>query len=214
MFDLSKYSPAPFIDFESDAMFQEWVADKFDRVPDEIFGDGDLSISWIKSGLGPMVVISDDQSIYLLEFTDRAALSKELMTMLKISGGRFSNDRLKPMGQIEAELADYYAGQLTVFETPVSFHGSEFTCSVWQELMRIPFGERRSYSEHAAIIGKPAAVRAVGRANGANPIAVVVPCHRLIGADGSLVKYGGGLWRKEALLDMEKQIRDGKDGEQ
>jgi AraC family transcriptional regulator of adaptative response/methylated-DNA-[protein]-cysteine methyltransferase len=211
--DLSKYSPEPFPDFASDAVFKEWLADKFDRSQDEIFGDGALSISWLKSALGPMIVISDDKSIHLLEFTDRAILSRELKSMLKLSGGKFSNDRLKPMDQIEAELEHYYAGQLTVFKTPVSFHGSEFTCSVWQALMRIPFGEHRSYSEHAAIIGKPAAVRAVGRANGANPVAVVVPCHRLIGANGSLVKYGGGLWRKEALLDMEKQIKDEQDGE-
>jgi methylated-DNA-[protein]-cysteine S-methyltransferase len=104
---------------------------------------------------------------------------------------------------IVEQLKDYFAGGLTRFDVPLELAGTDFQRRVWSELQRIPYGETISYGELARRLGQPAAVRAVGLANGRNPIAIVVPCHRVIGADGSLTGYGGGLERKAWLLDHE-----------
>jgi methylated-DNA-[protein]-cysteine S-methyltransferase len=108
---------------------------------------------------------------------------------------------------IRKELDQYFAGRLKQFSTPVAFSGTQFQNTVWQELRRIPYGETISYLELAKRIRNPKAVRAVGLANGANPIAIIVPCHRVIGANGSLTGFGGGLPTKRALLDLEKGQR-------
>jgi methylated-DNA-[protein]-cysteine S-methyltransferase len=101
------------------------------------------------------------------------------------------------------QLRAYFAGQLRRFDLPLDMQGTPFQLAVWRELERIPYGETRSYSQIAAAIGAPRAVRAVGAANGANPIPIVVPCHRVIGASGKLVGYGGGLPLKKRLLELE-----------
>jgi len=111
-----------------------------------------------------------------------------------------SNSRLK---QAIEQLRAYFAGELRDFDLPLDMQGTEFQLRVWRELLSIPYGETRSYSFIANTIGAPKAVRAVGAANGRNPIPIVVPCHRVIGAGGSLVGYGGGLPLKRFLLDLE-----------
>ena len=105
--------------------------------------------------------------------------------------------------QAESELRAYFGGNLRVFSVPLDMHGTEFQIRVWNELRKIPYGETRSYGQVAAAIGKPKAIRAVGAANGANPLAIVVPCHRVIGAGGRLTGYGGGLPLKKRLLELE-----------
>jgi methylated-DNA-[protein]-cysteine S-methyltransferase len=102
------------------------------------------------------------------------------------------------------QLTAYFAGELRAFELPLDPVGTDFQKRVWQELLRIPYGVIRSYRQIAEAIGSPQAVRAVGAANGANPIAIVVPCHRVVGAGGRLVGYGGGLDRKQQLLALEQ----------
>ncbi len=102
------------------------------------------------------------------------------------------------------QLQEYFGGERTAFGVPLRLEGPEFQRQVWEELLRIPYGETASYGEIADRIGKPGAARAVGVANGRNPIAIIVPCHRVIGADGSLTGYGGGLHRKQILLDLER----------
>ncbi len=102
------------------------------------------------------------------------------------------------------ELERYFAGELTTFETPLEVPGTEFQQAVWSALRDVPYGETISYGEQARRIGRPEAVRAVARANGDNRIAIIVPCHRVIGADGRLTGYGGGLWRKRRLLELER----------
>lgn len=106
------------------------------------------------------------------------------------------------------QLTAYFAGELTHFDVELDLRGTEFQRRVWQALLTIPYGETRSYGEIAAQIGAPGAARAVGLANGHNPIAIVVPCHRVIGANGSLTGFGGGLGRKRTLLELEKQRQD------
>jgi len=105
--------------------------------------------------------------------------------------------------EASAQLLAYFAGERTVFDLPLRASGTPFEQGVWDELRRIPYGETTSYGELAACVGEPSAARAVGRANGRNPIPIIVPCHRVIGADGSLTGFGGGLECKRALLDLE-----------
>ena len=109
----------------------------------------------------------------------------------------------EPLPSVRAQLAEYLAGRRRDFDLPLDLAGTEFQKLCWEELLRIPFGETRSYGELAQRIGRPAAVRAVGQANHNNPIGVIVPCHRVIGANGSLTGYGGGLPMKRALLELE-----------
>jgi methylated-DNA-[protein]-cysteine S-methyltransferase len=108
-----------------------------------------------------------------------------------------------PLPEITEQLDAYFAGELEAFDVPMALHGTDFQKRVWDELTRIPFGETISYSELARRLGDLKLVRAVGTANGRNPISIIIPCHRVIGADGSLVGYGGGLERKEWLLEHE-----------
>ncbi|HLH14096.1 MAG TPA: methylated-DNA--[protein]-cysteine S-methyltransferase [Solirubrobacteraceae bacterium] len=105
---------------------------------------------------------------------------------------------------VRAQLREYFAGERTTFDTPLQLRGNEFERRVWHALLDIPYGETVSYGEIARRVGNPAAARAVGLANGRNPIAVIVPCHRVIGANGSLTGYGGGLERKRLLLELER----------
>jgi methylated-DNA-[protein]-cysteine S-methyltransferase len=112
-------------------------------------------------------------------------------------------------GDVVAQLGAYFAGALTAFDVALRLEGSEFQRRVWQALLDIPFGETRSYGALARQLGAPGAARAVGLANGHNPIGIIVPCHRVIGADGSLTGYGGGIERKRHLLDHERRIAQG-----
>jgi len=105
--------------------------------------------------------------------------------------------------EIIAELDAYFAGSLKKFSVPLDLRGTEFQRRVWELLLHIPYGETRSYGQIARAIGRPEASRAVGQAVGTNPVAIIVPCHRVIGASGGLVGYGGGLHRKQALLELE-----------
>ncbi|HVT56945.1 MAG TPA: methylated-DNA--[protein]-cysteine S-methyltransferase [Thermoanaerobaculia bacterium] len=108
-----------------------------------------------------------------------------------------------PLPELRRQLADYFAGARRAFDLPLVLNGTDFETRVWRQLLAIPYGETRSYLEVARAIDHPAACRAVGRANGRNPISIVVPCHRVIGADGSLTGYGGGLPVKRLLLELE-----------
>ena len=112
----------------------------------------------------------------------------------------------EPLGKAAGQLAAYFAGELTEFELPLSMDGTEFQRRVWAALQDIPYGETVSYGKLADEIGAPGASRAVGLANGRNPIGIIVPCHRVIGADGGLTGYGGGIERKRFLLDLERRV--------
>jgi methylated-DNA-[protein]-cysteine S-methyltransferase len=134
----------------------------------------------------------------LLLFGDGAAL-----TGLYLRGEPSGRRADEPFAAVCEQLDAYFAGELDRFDVPLAPSGTEFQLRVWEELLRIPFGETISYGELAERIGNPRTVRAVGLANGRNPISIIVPCHRVIGADGSLVGYGGGLERKRWLLEHE-----------
>ena len=174
--------------------------------PAKFSGDEPLKADWIETPIGPLIAVADRHALQLLEFFERRALPRELAVLQKNCACAIGVGRLPPVDQIEAELAAFFAGRSATFRTPLAPGGSAFTRAVWQELRRIPPGQTRSYSQVAAAVGRPSAVRAVARANGANQIALVIPCHRVIGANGALTGYGGGLWRKQWLIEHERKL--------
>jgi AraC family transcriptional regulator of adaptative response/methylated-DNA-[protein]-cysteine methyltransferase len=157
-----------------------------------------------------MIAGATEDALFLLEFADRRMLETEI-EQVRSRTGRLAmpgvNNIIRRIGE---ELEAYFAGELRDFTVPLAMPGSDFQRAVWEELRRIPYGETRSYGEQARRLGQPPeAVRAVARANGDNRIAIVIPCHRVIGADGRLTGYGGGLWRKRRLLDLEREVAHG-----
>lgn len=193
--------------FDSASGFRAAFARLFGHPPALLQGTADLRADWIDTPLGGMIAIADDAALHLLEFIDRKALPDGLRRLSGLTGGRIGLGRSAVTDRAEAELAAYFGGRLAVFSVPVALHGTDFQRRVWQGLQRIPAGETRSYAQLAAAIGQPAATRAVARANAANRLALVVPCHRVIGADGRLTGYAGGLWRKEKLIEIERAYR-------
>ncbi|WP_433330821.1 methylated-DNA--[protein]-cysteine S-methyltransferase [Spirillospora sp. CA-294931] len=113
---------------------------------------------------------------------------------------------VEPFGTVIAQLGAYFAGELTDFDVPLELQGTPFQRQVWDALQEIPYGETTTYGQLAGELGKPSASRAVGLANGRNPISIIVPCHRVVGSTGSLTGYGGGLERKRFLLDFERRL--------
>jgi AraC family transcriptional regulator of adaptative response/methylated-DNA-[protein]-cysteine methyltransferase len=154
--------------------------------------------------IGPMLLGATDRGVCLLEFTDRRMLETQLRRIARQLDCVFVPGANEHARRLEAELEAYFAGALRTFETPLDMFGTPFQRRVWEALLQIPYGETRSYAEQARAIGEPNAVRAVARANGDNRIAIVIPCHRVIGSDGKLTGYGGGLWRKQYLLELER----------
>ncbi|MEO4042074.1 trifunctional transcriptional activator/DNA repair protein Ada/methylated-DNA--[protein]-cysteine S-methyltransferase [Hoeflea sp. CAU 1731] len=191
--------------FDSPSGFRNAFARLLGQPPASFTGRELLKASWIDTPLGAMIAVSDRHVLHLLEFIDRKALPAELKRLRAHAKGGVGIGREPPTEQAEAELAAFFSGKSAEFTVPMKFHGSSFTREVWRALREIPAGETRSYSDLARTIGRPTATRAVARANGANQLALVVPCHRVIGADGSLTGYGGGLWRKQQLIELERQ---------
>lgn len=162
-----------------------------------------VHLTRVLTPLGPMVLGATDKAVLLLEFTDRRMLETQLRRLEKRLRCVFLPGSTAVGQTLESELGAYFAGTLREFTVPLQPAGTDFQQAVWQVLRTIPYGQTRSYGEQARQLGRPSAVRAVAQANGDNPIAIVVPCHRVIGADGKLTGYGGGLWRKRWLLHHE-----------
>jgi AraC family transcriptional regulator, regulatory protein of adaptative response / methylated-DNA-[protein]-cysteine methyltransferase len=163
-----------------------------------------VHLSRVLTPLGPMLLGASAEGVCLLEFTDRPMLETQLRRLLKRLGCAYVPGGNQVSQTMEGELEAYFAGALREFTTPLVTPGSEFQQRVWTALRAVPYGDTRSYAEQARAIEAPSAIRAVARANGDNRIAVVIPCHRVVGSDGSLTGYGGGLWRKQWLLHHER----------
>ena len=155
--------------------------------------------------IGPMFAGATEKGLCLLEFTDRRMLETEFKDLRKRLNAVISPGETEILSQTQTELTQYFEGKRKRFSVPLDTPGTDFQQSVWQILMEIPYGETRSYKQQAAALNNPKAVRAVASANGQNRVAIIIPCHRLIGSDGSLTGYGGGLHRKQWLLDLEKE---------
>lgn len=163
-----------------------------------------LKTAWIDTSLGPMIAIADEDYLYLLEFVTRRGLEREI-ERLRHRGFALIPGRNRIITLIETELNAYFSGKLQIFTTPYRVFGSLFQQAVWKGLCEIPYGETRSYAAQSAFLGKPQAYRAVANANGANQLAIIIPCHRVIASDGTLGGYGGGLTIKEWLINHEKK---------
>lgn len=192
--------------FESGSGFRAAMTRLLGQPPAELKGGQFLKADWIDTPIGAMIAVAGTHKLHLLEFHDRKALPAELKRLQAGAKSLIGIGRFSPINQIERELKEYFAGGRGVFETPLALHGTAFTREVWRALRDIPRGQTRSYSQLAQELGRPSAVRAVARANGANQIAIVIPCHRVLGADGALTGYGGGLWRKRWLLEHERRL--------
>jgi AraC family transcriptional regulator of adaptative response/methylated-DNA-[protein]-cysteine methyltransferase len=192
--------------YDSHSGFRDAFRRIFGQAPGHCREADCIVASWLESPLGPLVVGATAAGVCLLEFTDRRALETQLLTLRQRFGCAIvpgSNEHLR---QLERELAEYFAGQRTEFTVSLDYPGTPFQRAAWNELRRIPYGHTRSYEEQAQIMGFPGAQRAAGRANGQNRIAIVIPCHRVVNKGGKLGGYGGGLWRKQFLLDLERRV--------
>lgn len=164
-----------------------------------------ITITRIPTPLGPMLAGATTAGICLLEFTDRRMLETQLARLKKYLKTETIAGHSPHFETLNEQLTAYFKGKRKNFDLPLDLPGTEFQKKVWDQLLTIPFGSTRSYAEQAIAIGNPKAVRAVARANGDNRLSIIIPCHRVIGSDGKLTGYGGGLWRKEWLLAHEQQ---------
>ncbi|PWL24267.1 MAG: cysteine methyltransferase [Fluviicola sp. XM-24bin1] len=158
-----------------------------------------LKVASIESPVGALTAGFTQNGLALLSFSTLDAL--ELPKGLK--DFELAEENTKDHIDLKRQLKRYFNGELQNFDLSIDFHGTDFQQSVWQALLKVPYGSTRSYKEQATILGDVKAIRAVATANGANPIAIVVPCHRIVGSDQSLTGYAGGLERKQFLLELE-----------
>lgn len=162
-----------------------------------------ISVIRLTTPLGPMLAGATENGICLLEFTDRKMLETQIKRIKKLFNAELVLGENNYIKQLDVELKQYFSGKRKIFKVPILFPGTDFQIKVWKELLNVNFGETRSYKQQAEKIGRSEAVRAVARANGDNRISIIIPCHRIIGSDGSLTGYGGGLARKKWLLEHE-----------
>jgi len=164
----------------------------------------------IETPVGPMLALATDQALFALEFSGNGRLSRLDARLARWFPPHEFSDTANPLiDRVRNWLVDYFAGERSDAQTlPLDMRGAPFERRVWAALRAIPPGETTSYGSIARQIGSPAASRAVGMANGANPIAIIVPCHRVIGANGALTGYGGGLDRKTWLINHERRWRN------
>ena len=191
--------------YASESGFRDAFADVFGAPPAAAAKAAPpLAARRLSPPLGDMLLLVDDAGVRLLEFVDRRGLPTEIEDLRRRLKAVVVPLRHPTADLVERQLAEYFAGRRRAFTAPLAPVGTPFEREVWDELQRIPCGKTRSYAEQAAAIGRPKAVRAVGRANGRNRIAVLIPCHRVLGKNGAMVGYAGGIWRKERLLALER----------
>lgn len=189
--------------FESHSGFRDAFGRLLGNPPGRSRSAECVTAAWLESPLGPLVVGATDAGICLLEFSDRRMLEAQLESVRRRLGPVLPGDH-PLLDQLKRELAEYFTSTRREFTVPLVYPGTPFQTKVWDALRQIPYGETRSYEQLAWAVGSPGAQRAVGHANGLNRIAIVIPCHRVVNKDGKLGGYGGGLWRKQLLLDLER----------
>ena len=192
--------------FDSPSGYREAFARLFGSLPSKAGSIAVMYSQWLDTPLGPMLVIADDAGIHVLDFVNRRGLEKEIGRLRARNKCVIVPGQHRYLAQAAKEIGECYAGKRQTFALPLADRGTPFQKSVWRQLLAIPAGETRSYADIAMEIGQPKAVRAVARANGDNYRGIIIPCHRVIGSDGSLTGYGGGLARKQWLLDFEREV--------
>jgi AraC family transcriptional regulator of adaptative response/methylated-DNA-[protein]-cysteine methyltransferase len=162
-----------------------------------------INVTRILTPLGPMLAGATERGVCLLEFIDRRAIETQLSRLGRLLEAEYLVGANEHFDELNRQLDEYFQGRRKEFSVPLEIPGTDFQKRVWEVLRSIPYGRTRSYQEQAEIVGNPRAVRAVARANGENRLGIIIPCHRVIGKNGELVGYGGGLWRKKYLLNLE-----------
>ena len=190
--------------FSSHSGFRDAFTRTFGESPGASKDKECVFLAWLESPLGPLVAGATEAGVCLLEFTDRRMLETQFAAVKQLFRAPAVPGMNQHLETLRAELTAYFEGSLRQFSLPLVYPGSPFQQKVWDELLRIPYGETRSYEAMAVAIGTPTGQRAVGHANGQNRIAIVIPCHRVVNKDGGLGGYGGGLRRKQFLLDLER----------
>ena len=190
--------------FESLSGFNDSFKSVFGVSPVNSKAKNVINITRLETKLGTMYACALEQGICLLEFTDRKMLETEFKTLAKKLNATIIQSPNKHFNHLEKELSEYFDGKRKIFSVPLFTPGSDFQNMVWKTLQTIHYGKTRSYKEQAKMLNQPDAIRAVANANGMNRISIIIPCHRVIGSDGNLTGYGGGIWRKKWLLDFEK----------
>lgn len=166
-----------------------------------------ISITYIDTDLGMMIAGATEKGICMLEFPVYRSLELELKQLISsLKAPLVKGDNIY-FGILREQLNQYFKGTLREFDIPLDMVGTDFQKEAWLALLQIPYGSTSTYGKQAELIGKPSAVRAVANANGKNKISIILPCHRVIGSDGSLTGYGGEIWRKKRLLDLELGIK-------
>lgn len=168
-----------------------------------------LQADWFETPLGTALAAGGDDCLHLLCFIEKASLVRKMALVQKNLKAWLEPGKSASVESAKRELAEYFAGTRNSFETPLGLNGTVFQKRVWEELRTVPYGQTIAYADLAVSIGKPAAFRAVAQANAQNPVAIIVPCHRIINSDGSLGGYSAGVERKRWLLDFEKRILGG-----
>ncbi|MBY0312464.1 MAG: methylated-DNA--[protein]-cysteine S-methyltransferase [Phycisphaerales bacterium] len=191
--------------FRSESGFRKAVVELFGASPSDAARAGiePIVARWLNTPMGPMLAAASERGVCMLEFVDRRALAVQLATLRRRLHRPIVPGSNTHIEHLERELAAYFNNPRHVFNVPLDSPGTEKQQEVWAALRRIPLGETRSYAQVAREVGRPTAVRAVARANGDNRIAIIIPCHRVIGSGGDLTGYAGGLWRKRRLLEHE-----------
>lgn len=192
--------------FESASGFRAAFAKTFGAAPAKTKADP-LFVDWVETPEGRMVVVADGRALYLIEFVDRVKLPRQFERLRRIHGRAIVPGTTDVTEQIRQEMAEYFAGTRQGFSVMIETTGTAFQGGVWDALMTIPYGQTWSYAALAVAIGNDKAVRAVASANGSNGLAIVIPCHRVIGSDGGLGGYAGGIERKARLLKLERAYK-------
>jgi O-6-methylguanine DNA methyltransferase len=164
-----------------------------------------IFLKHIDTPVGKMRIGATDEGICLFDFQYRKSIDSIMARIENLAGDKFSEGEHLHFKLLEQQIAEYFLGTRKEFDLPLHFLGTDFQKSVWTGLLQIPYGETRSYKQQSIFLGNEKAIRAVASANGENGIAIIVPCHRVIGENGSLTGYGGGLQRKKWLLDHERK---------
>lgn len=193
--------------FESHSGFRGAFTRTFGKAPGRSRESGCLFTTMIETPVGRFLGAANDAGLVMFEFTDRRMLEHHFEVLRRRFRCPIVPGEHGHFAALRAEIAEYFAGTRRAFTVPLAPAGTPFQERVWAELRRIPYGETRSYEALAEAIGQPTAMRAVAGANGMNRLAILLPCHRVIGKDGSLTGYGGGVWRKRLLLELERTGR-------